>query len=391
MHDWQIGYCTNVHAGTTLSEVKRNLADYTCEIKQRVSPAETMGVGLWLSNETCREMLVTHQVAEFSHWLQKRGLVPFTCNGFPFSNFHQPVVKHQVYLPTWADPQRLDYTVRLAWIHAQLLKPAQSYGTISTLPLAWPLETDDSFYNECARNLRTCAEQLVELREQKGVHIFLSIEPEPGCVLDSCEDVVNFFQRHLLTGNELVDQRLLEFIGVCHDVCHSAVMFERQASALEAYRNAGIRVGKFQISNAIEADFRGKPADEQQELFEQLKSFAEDRYLHQTTVQRNGVCTFFEDLPSALEQFGPPDGVWRVHFHVPVYSDSLGTLGTSQREIDACLSSCLDSDHDWPAHFEIETYAWDVLPVHLRSENLVESVVKELNWFQEQIRVHRNA
>ena len=33
--------------------------------------------------------------------------MPFTFNGFPYGDFHQSVVKHRVYEPTWADAERL--------------------------------------------------------------------------------------------------------------------------------------------------------------------------------------------------------------------------------------------------------------------------------------------
>ena len=53
--------------------------------------------------------------ADFGRFSPTNGqLRPYTINGFPYDNFHQPVVKHRVYLPAWWDPQRLEYTRQLA-------------------------------------------------------------------------------------------------------------------------------------------------------------------------------------------------------------------------------------------------------------------------------------
>ena len=93
-----IGYCTNVHAGTDLSQVQQNLQEYTLAVKQRVRPEGPMGIGLWLSHAACRDLLATGELSPFADWLAESELLPFTFNGFPYSNFHQPVVKHDVYL-----------------------------------------------------------------------------------------------------------------------------------------------------------------------------------------------------------------------------------------------------------------------------------------------------
>ena len=129
----QIGYCGNVHPGRTIEEVKSNLVEYSLEVKKLVRPDEPMGIGLWLSATSARELDDQKALLDFRDWLAEHGLLPFTLNGFPYGDFHQAVVKHDVYRPTWAEVQRLDYTVRLAEI-LNVLLPAGVDGTISTLP-----------------------------------------------------------------------------------------------------------------------------------------------------------------------------------------------------------------------------------------------------------------
>jgi len=168
-----------------------------------------MGIGLWLSANAAQELVSSGQVAEFGDWLREIGLVPFTMNGFPYGDFHEPVVKHKVYQPTWYEQSRLDYTLQLAEILDQLLPPGVE-GSISTLPIAWPAKLgeplDDSLLQSAAENLRKAAKGLAEIEARTGRLIYICIEPEPGCALDTAEDIVAFFQDCLLPNS---DERLI--------------------------------------------------------------------------------------------------------------------------------------------------------------------------------------
>ena len=108
----QLGYCTNVHAGADLETTRANLEEHAVAVKQLFSPDQPMGIGLWLSSEATQS-LGDQELKTFKNWLDQEGLIPFTFNGFPFGDFHQPVVKHSVYLTTWSEQDRLDYTTRL--------------------------------------------------------------------------------------------------------------------------------------------------------------------------------------------------------------------------------------------------------------------------------------
>ena len=131
-----IGYCTNVHAGADLETTLRNLEQHALEVKRQVSPTAPLGIGLWLSASAARQLRAEHGVSRLADWLAEAGLVPFTLNGFPYGDFHRPVVKYDVYRPTWRERDRVEYTLELIDILDELL-PAGVPGTISTLPLEW--------------------------------------------------------------------------------------------------------------------------------------------------------------------------------------------------------------------------------------------------------------
>lgn len=383
----QFGYCTNVHAGADLEQTRTNLERYAVAVKRRACPGEPMGVGLWLSASAARELREGSHLAGFRDWLHAAGLVPYTLNGFPYGDFHQKVVKHQVYLPTWREPARLDYTLDLIHLLDALLAPGVE-GSISTLPLAWGQPTPGArALDEHAVGLRRVADELARLEKERGRLIHLCLEPEPGCILQRGVDVVRFFEEHLLRGQD--EGPLRRYLRVCHDVCHAAVMFEEQADVLARYRNAGILVGKVQVSSAVSLPLERTAPQERAAALAQLAGFHEERYLHQTMVRHSSGTepVFYEDLPLALTAEGQrSDSEWRVHFHVPVYLQKFGRLEAMQAPIRECLR---ETARDGVPHFEVETYAWGVLPPELRQPDLAAGIADEIFWFRDAWRAER--
>ncbi len=379
MNDIQIGYCTNVHAGADLAQTRENLARYALSVKKHFSPESPMGVGLWLSAPTARKLQGEGRTEEFAAWLHDSGLVPFTLNGFPYGDFHQPVVKHRVYEPTWFEAARADYTQDLIAILHTLL-PAGAEGSISTMPIVWgePRPTGEQL-TQAADHLRGVARRLARLEQDTGRLIYLCLEPEPGCFLQRGDDIIRFFAEYLLPGGE--EDALRRHVRVCHDVCHAAVMFEGQHEVLESFHRAGILVGKVQISSAVKVDWNAVGQEQREAAWRQLSDFAEDRYLHQTMVRRGAgepPC-FYQDLPAALAA-ETPSGEWRTHFHVPVYLAEFGHLQTTQDQIVECLRAARQFSQ--VTHYEVETYAWGVLPDALREDDLAAGIAHELQWFE---------
>ncbi len=388
-------YCTNVHPGTSLEAVCRNLDQYSREVRRtlvrnsELNHDAPLGLGLWFSDSVSRELLEGDNLKHFRERLDEDKFLPFTLNGFPQGNFHQKVVKHDVYRPEWWRSERLDYTLRLIRILDSLL-PEAEVGSISTLPIAWPNPTITvEEWRMAASNLLSVAERLEELEMRTGRRIVLAIEPEPGCALTDGSSLRRFFEQYLLSG--LGDRdRVTRYLTVCHDVCHSAVMNENQAVELAAYRAMNLQIGKVQISSAIQVDWSRRDENKKHSTFESLRSFAEDRYLHQTMIiSDNGrSIRLHEDLPALIASIDNPtelEGTWRIHFHVPIFHATIGDLETTRDEIPVCLRELLvagkPDDAFFTGHFEIETYAWSVLPSSLRRQSLADEIADEFRWF----------
>jgi len=90
-------------------------------------------------------------------------------------------------------------------------------------------------------------------------------------------------------------------------------------------------------------------------------------------------------LPLALKAESlDPRGQWRVHFHVPIYLSEFGRLRATQDEISRCLAAA--AKHTNCKHFEVETYAWGVLPAELKQPELAAGIAEELKWFDSLLR-----
>lgn len=371
-----LGYCTNVHAGEDLDRYMASLERYAVGVRSRMPGDEPLAVGLWLSARTACQILIENRLAEFRGFLESNGLTAFTMNGFPYGDFHADTVKYGVYRPDWTKPHRLDYTVNLIRILARLM-PEESQAGISTLPLGWP--RGDFDHRKAADNLILVAELLKvhELRTGKLIH--LDIEPEPGCILGRSADVVSFFKKYLLPGK--LENDILRYIRVCHDICHASAMFENQREAITNYVANGIRIGKVHVSSAIEASVA---AENSQAVLDQLKGFQEDRYLHQTYLKQADGIVSYDDLPQAIDYVSTgKEGTLRCHFHVPIFIEKFGNLRTTRHEIIDCLDNIYEMTDC--RQFEVETYAWTVLPDELRTEDLVGGIAAELVWMRERL------
>jgi hypothetical protein len=163
-------------------------------------------------------------------------------------------------------------------------------------------------------------------------------------------------------------------VGVCYDICHGAVEFEEPSAVFRAFRQAGIRVAKLQLSSALrlpEVDAAAERA---------LSAFDDGVYLHQVAQQRDGEVTRWTDLGPAFAALrrGEAGGEWRVHCHVPIFLERAGTFHSTQPTLEAALG-CIRAGFVAP-HLEVETYTWDVLPPQFRDCSRAEAIARELAW-----------
>ncbi|CAA9515104.1 MAG: TIM barrel protein possibly involved in myo-inositol catabolism [uncultured Solirubrobacteraceae bacterium] len=361
-------YCTSIHPASGWPAVEESLRAHAPALKARLSPDAPFGLGLRLSGAESSELLEGDRLARFRAWLDDQGLYVFTLNGFPHGTFHGQPVKVDVHAPDWRSEERVRYTSRLAEILAVLLPDGQS-GTISTSPLSyrpWIGDDADGLATATA-NVRRVAAALSELCAERGVHIALAIEPEADGLLADCQELIRWWPEDL-------DR---EHVTACFDVCHASVAYENPAETLRALADAGIAVGKVQLSAAIRVALGD--AEHRRRVGERLGEFADPVYLHQVTCRdRDGTLVGFPDLPEGLHAVSEPTAEEvRVHFHVPIFLEGYGELGCTQGDLRETIA--LVRDGSVSSHLEIETYTWDVLPDELKASP-VDSIAREYAW-----------
>ena len=385
-----VTYCTNIHPSRGLEEVTANLERYAVPLKTNFAPDEPFGIGLRLSGQESCEVLEDDNLARFKTFLDERGLYVFTINGFPYGPFHGQAVKANVHAPDWREEERVRYTLRLVQILAHLL-PDGMAGGISTSPLSYKTWVDGSTstWETLTDNVVRVAEELYRVNE-RGVFIHLDLEPEPDGLLENSLEVVRFYRDCLLDygakrlagrlnlSKDGAQEVLLKHIQICFDTCHVALAYEEPADVLARFEEVGIKVGKIQVSSALKVDLSPNNA-EREEVAGTLRSFVEPTYLHQV-LQKNedGSLTQYPDLPDALPHVQDTRATeWRVHFHVPIFTERFGELSSTQEGIVKTLN--LLKKESFTEHVEIETYTWDVLPEELKVD-LTESIQREYDW-----------
>lgn len=363
-----LGYCSNVHAAEDVDGVVGQLARYAAPVRAALG-ASRLGVGLWLPAPAAAALAADPAgLDRLRRELEARSLEVVTLNGFPYRGFHDPVVKHAVYHPDWADPARAAYTLDLARVLVALLPDDAAEGTISTLPLAWREPWDEGRAATARAALAGVADGLAALAAETGRTVRLGLEPEPGCLLETSAQAAA-----ALAG------LAPEWVGVCLDACHLAVAFEDAEAALAGVTEAGVAVVKAQVSSALRAD-EPRPARRAR----RLGRFVEPRFLHQTRERTGTAVLGVDDLDQALAGGLPGMGEWRVHFHVPVHA----AVGTTQAELRAFLAALVGGAHPATRHLEVETYTWSVLPAGERPANddgLVAGLAAELAWTRDRL------
>ncbi|MGF1672422.1 MAG: metabolite traffic protein EboE, partial [Rivularia sp. (in: cyanobacteria)] len=195
-------YCTNIHPGEDWSQVFANLQQYIPSLKAKLSPDRPFGIGLRLADIASRELLQGNTLEQFKSWLNEHDLYVFTLNGFPYGGFHLQVVKDKVYAPDWSKQERLEYTLRLTQILAELL-PEDIEGSISTVPISYKpwFEENKSqvqVINSATIHIAQVVAQMVRIRAATDKVLHLDLEPEPDGLIENAEEVVRYFHEYLL-------------------------------------------------------------------------------------------------------------------------------------------------------------------------------------------------
>lgn len=376
-HGLQLAYCTNIHRGETWAEILAALQMHTLAVRDRVASGQPYAIGLRLGDAAARELSDPAILTGFRRWLDRNQSYVFTINGFPYGRFHGTRVKEQVYAPDWTTPERLEYTMRLFGILAELVPPGGE-GSVSTVPCSFKAFIQSPAQEvQMRQTLWRCVEQLEALSVKTGRDLHLGLEPEPLCHLETSTEVVDFLGR--MRADRPGDDRLARRLGVNYDACHLAIEFEEPSAALARFKSAGVRISKLHFSSALKV----RPTTAARRA---LADFADPTYLHQV-IERGpgGILTRMMDLNLALERaegWGDAEASereWRVHFHIPLHAQPEPPFESTADHLLGVMDG-LAAEPGLCRHVEMETYTWEVMPGPLREGAVVDQLAAEYAW-----------
>jgi hypothetical protein len=404
----RLAYCTNLHAGETLPEIRQGLEDFAVAVKCALGVQGTFGVGLYLPAKVALHLASEHgrhDLDGFASWLEQQGLEAFTFNAFPYGDFQRDGLKAAVYRPTWETPERAAYTAAVAKVAPLLMRrqsesagniPGNDSGhiSISTHPGAHVSQVDEAAgHGPYVLGLAGAVVDLVRNQGSNAPNIVLSVEAEPWAIAGNSvamaghlQQVSDLAQKILCEDHdcdpEFARRLVAQHLGTCLDACHSAVEFETATAAVELARRVGC-MGKLQYSNALSIL---RPAASPAAV-EALLALDEPRFLHQVNGDSLAGLQNAADLTDLQQALAGQDSradwlaceEWRCHFHVPVNLPEFEGLGTTQDHADAILRELLADPVAWKTpelHVEIETYTWNILPGS-RPSGMVPGLVAE--------------
>ncbi len=386
-------YSTLVHPADTWEQLWDSINRYLPAVKRRISPNEAFGVCLRLSPDSANTLTQKPaELAKLKAFLAENDMYVFTANAFPYGAFKGERVKEQVYEPDWRTDERASYTMRVADVLAALAPP-DIQPSIQSPPLGYkPRVTGPEVVESYTRQLHTVVAYLSDLEAKTGRTVTLAIEPEPSCYIELTTELIDYFTNHLYSKASVkalsqqtgwseakCDSVLHKHLGAVYDICHQAVEYENIAESLDSLRKAGVPVLKLQPASALRIPKVTK------EIVEALRAFDDPIYLHQTIELYEGRLSHFLDLPEALAAWekNPIPCEWRIHFHVPVFLDEVNLFKTTRQAIEEALK--VHKANPLSAHIEIETYTWDVLPEKFKTGDIVDYLVRELEWVRDQL------
>jgi len=386
-------YSTLVHPGDTWDEMWHSLTTYVPAVKKRVCPDQSFGVSLRISGKSAERLTGdAKERTRLKAFLADNDMYLYTVNAFPHGAFKGERVKELVYEPDWRTDQRALYTMQVADILAEVA-PVGIAPSIQSPPCGFkPRVTGPEVVDAYTRQVLRVVAHLVRLEERSGRTVTLALEPEPFCFMEVTAEAVDYFTHHLYadksaealakeTGLSVAKAHaaLRAHLGLVYDICHQAVEFEDISASLASLVAAGIPIFKLQEAAALRVPVVT------QELVDALTPFADTVYLTQTIEKRDGQLTRYLNLEDAFAAWKKDPGPreWRTHFHVPVFLDDLGLFKTTRFAIEEALR--FHKASPLSRQLEIETYTWDVLPAHLKTGDITDYVVRELEWVQGQL------
>lgn len=380
------------HAGvirpvTSFADIQLTMSESLAPINHAIATKSPVGVSVRLSQAALSDPETTFENLHNTLDEHQLSLIGFSAVGIGGGS------KEQVHEPDWRTEGRLSFMFPAINLAAGFATPDHEIG-ITTNALSYRRWIDVDMPGNWAAltlNVIRVVQHLVGIRDRTGVTVHIDLEPEPGSVLRDTADVVKFYSQWLLPrGGAMLSDRMqltngsageaiLRHVRVALDTAHAATVWDDSTTSLDAFAQHGIRIGRLQVSSALEIDVP-VDADRQRDLAEHLEVFTSPTLLQQVVARRDGkIVRRFDDLPDAISMITESAGeTWRIHTHAPLLADRYGVYGSTRESTAAWLREIAARDLD-VGMIELRSANWDVVP-HDDRGPLESMIMREAEW-----------
>ncbi len=246
-------YSTLVHPADNWEQLYHSLVTYLPRVKARIAGNKSFGVCIRLSASSAETLASSAaERAKLKKFLDDNDMYIYTANAFVYGHFKGDKVKEQVYEPDWRSEERTRYTINVADVLADVCL-AGIVPSIQSAPLGFkPRVTDDGVVKSYTDHVLRVVAHLIALEDRTGRTVQLALEPEPYCFLETTDETIDYFTRHLYSGAAVeklaklahvpiseANEALRRHLGIVYDICHQAVEYENIGASLQKLVDAG--------------------------------------------------------------------------------------------------------------------------------------------------------
>lgn len=380
------------HAGvirplTSFADIQSTISDSLAPINHALSEDSSVGVSIRLSQAALGDDTLTAEALQSA--LAEAGL---RLDGISAVSILGGA-KEQVHQPDWRTEERLAFMFPALNLAAEFASPDHEIG-VTTNALSYRRWVDVDMPGNWAAltlNVIRVVQHMVGIHDRTGLTLHIDLEPEPGSVLRDTADVVKFYTQWLLPrGGAMLSDRMrltngsaseaiLRHVRIALDTAHAAVVWDDAATSLDAFARHGIRIGRLQISSALEVDVPGD-TEARAVLAEHLTTFTSPTLLQQVVARQNSeIVQRFDDLPDAIAVIDQSVGqTWRIHTHAPLLADRYGVFSSTREDTAAWLREISTREID-VGMIELRSANWDVVP-HDDRGPLESMIMQEAAW-----------
>jgi len=359
-------YCFNVLEQNNSDPISPHFISLISKIRKKIAlpKDQSFAIGLWINAEKLKQFFDKRKISLLRKILEENHLYVTTINAFPYADFHNKIIKENVYLPDWTNDERLQYSMKVAEFLSEILPPDIT-GSISTVPGGYQKFIRNGDLAKIAKNLSSMNKHLENILNKKRKKIILAIEFEPDCIWERAHQFVEFKTQYL--------KNQADFIGVCYDCAHAEVLKSNPIKDLNILKEANITIGKIQLTAAL----RAKMPEAKQEL----AKFADNTYLHQTFIyNKNNLILRVEDLIHIINRH-KIKGDLLSHYHLPIFFESDETKSiNAAKSILIQLMKLASLNKITNATLEIETYTYSVLPKNFQFDSVEDMISEEYKY-----------